>query len=131
MKFHTKLASQLIAYSSSSKYTSPVDGFGVRTNLASHVTTSRDGCGGIHKVLSQDGKACKACMAQGRKALGGEKRKVLYELSENSIRMNQEGEKSRKPQAPRTKYGCSVCQIHLCQGGSCWQEHIELSKRVD
>src|SRR5437667_11011837 len=120
-----------MAYSSSSKYTSPVDGFGVRTNLASHVTTSRDGCEGIHKVLSQDGKACKACMAQGRKALGREKRKVLYALSENSIRMNQEGEKSRKPRAPRTKYGCSVCQIHLCQGGSSWQEHIELSKRVD
>ena len=85
MKFRTKLASQLMAHSSSSKYISPVDGFGVRINLASHVTTSRDGCGGTHEVLSRDRKACKACMAQGRKALGGEKRKVLYELSENSI----------------------------------------------
>ena len=65
LKFRTKLASQLMAYSSSSKYTSPVDGFGVHTNLASHVTISRDGCGGIHEVISQDGKACKACMAQG------------------------------------------------------------------
>jgi len=65
LKFRTKLASQLMAYSSSSKYTSPVDGFGVRTNLVSHVTTGRDGCGGTHEVLSQNGKACKACMAQG------------------------------------------------------------------
>ena len=50
--FHEKLAEQLMAHSSSSKHTSPVDGFGVRTNLASHVTTSREGCGGIHVVIS-------------------------------------------------------------------------------
>src|SRR6266480_1177968 len=65
LKFHTKLASQLMAHSSSSKYTCPVDGFGVHINLASHVTTSREGCRGIHEVISQDGKACKAYMAQG------------------------------------------------------------------
>ncbi len=65
MKFRTKLASQLMAYSSSSKYTPPVDGFGLRTNLASHVTATRDGCGGIHEVISREHKACKACMAQG------------------------------------------------------------------
>ena len=52
LKFHTKLALQLMAHSSSSKYTPPIDGFGVRTNLASHVTISRDGCGGIHEVIS-------------------------------------------------------------------------------
>ncbi len=126
LKFRTKLASQLMAHSSSSKYTTPVDGFGVRTNLTSHVTTSREGCGGRHEVISQNAKACKACMAQGRKAQGGEKRKVLCELSENSVRVNQEGEKSRKPRAPRTKYGCSVYQINLYQGGTCWQEYTEL-----
>jgi len=55
---------------------------------------------------------------------GGGKRKALCELSENSVRINQEGGKTRKPRAPWTRYGCSVCQIHLCQGGSCWEEHI-------
>ncbi len=142
LKFRTKLASQLMAYSSSPKYTSLVDGFGVRINLVLHVTISRDGCGGTHtitedgcrgthKVISQDVKACKACMAQGRRAQGGEKRKALCELSENSVRINQQGEKSRNPRAPRTRYGCSVCQIHLCQGGTCWEEHTQLSKLVD
>jgi len=131
LKFRTKLASQLMANSSSSKHTTPVDGFGVRTNLASHVTTDKDGCGGTHEVLSRDGKPCKACMAQSRTAQKGEKRKALSELSGNSVRINEEGEKSRKPRAPRTKYGCSVCQIHLCQGGTCWEEHIQLSKLVD
>ncbi len=131
LKFRTKLALQLMAYSSSSKYTPPVDGFGVRTNLVSHVTISRDGCGGIHEVISRDGKECKACMAQGRRAQRGEKRKALCELSVNSVHVNQEGEKSRKPQAPRTRYGYSACQIHLCQRGTCWEEHTQLSKLVD
>ena len=100
LKFRTKLALQLMAYSSSPKYTSPVDGFGVRTNLTSHVTTSKDGCSGTHEVISQEHKACKAYMAQGRTAQGGEKRKVFCKLLENSVRINQEGEKSRKPRAP-------------------------------
>ncbi len=52
LKFRTKLASQLIAHLSSSKHTSPVDGFRVHINLALHVATSRDGCGGIHEVIS-------------------------------------------------------------------------------
>ena len=52
LKFRTKLAAQLIAHSSSSKYTSPVDGFGVHINLVSHVIISRDGCGGIHEIIS-------------------------------------------------------------------------------
>ena len=128
MKFHIKLASQLMAYSSSFKHTSPVDGFGVRTNLTAHI---RDGCSGTHEVISKEHKECKACMAQGHIAQEGEKRKALCELSGNSIHVNQEGEKSRKPRAPRTKYGCSVCQIHLYQGGTCWEELTQLSKLVD
>jgi hypothetical protein len=31
-------------------------------------------------------------MAQGRTAQGGEKRKAVYELSENSVRISQQGE---------------------------------------
>ena len=85
MKFRTKLASQLIAHSSSSMHTSLVDGFGVHINLASHIMISSDGCSGIHEVLSQEYKPCKAYMAQGQSAQGVEKRKALYELSENSV----------------------------------------------
>ncbi len=111
MKFRTKLASQLMAHSSSSKYTSPVDGFGVHTNLTAHI---RDGYSGTHEVISREHKECKACMAQGRTAQVGKKRKVLYKLSENSVQINQDREKSRRPRPPRTRYGCSACQIHLC-----------------
>src|SRR5271155_196791 len=127
LKFRTKLASQLMAYSSSFKHASPVDGFGVRTNLKNHIITSRNGCNGTHDVISQSAKECKACMAQGRTAQSSGKRVVLQELSENSVRINQDGEKSRRPRPPRTRYGCSACQIHLCQGGTCWEEHAQLS----
>jgi hypothetical protein len=128
LKFRTKLASQLMAHSSSSKYTSPIDGFGVRTDLRNHIITSRNGCDGTHDVISKSAKECKACMAQGRTAQASGKRKVLQELSEQSVRINQDGEKSRRPRPPRTRYGCSACQIHLCQGGTCWEEHAQLSK---
>ena len=63
LKFRTKLASQLMAHSSSSKYTSPADGFGVHTNLVSHIMINRDGCSGTHEAISQEPKECKACMA--------------------------------------------------------------------
>ncbi len=128
LKFRKKLASQLMAHSSSFKHTSPIDGFGVRTNLETHIITSRNGCSGTHEYISRTAGECKACMAQGRTAQACEKRKVLQELSENSIRFNQNGEKSRRARPPRTKYGCSVCQIHLCKGGTCWEEHTQLSK---
>jgi hypothetical protein len=128
LQFRTKLASRLMAHSSSSKYTSPIDGFGVRTILNNHVITSGNGCNGTHEFISRSASECKACMAQGRTAQASEKRKILGELSENSIRFNQNGEKSRRSRPPRTKYGCSVCQIHLCKGGTCWEEHTQLSK---
>jgi hypothetical protein len=128
LKFRTKLASQLMAHSSSFQHTPPIDGFGVRTNLRNHIITSRNGCKGIHDIISQSAKECKACMTQGRTAQAVGKRKVLQELSENSIQINQNGGKSRRPRPPRTKYGCSVCQIHLCQGGTCWEEHSQVSK---
>ena len=131
LKFRKKLASQLMAHSSSPQHASPIDGFGVRTDLRNHVTTSTNGCNGTHVVLSKNTKECKACMAQGRTAQASGKRKVLQELSNNSVRINQDGEKSRRLRPPRTRYGCSACQIHLCQGGTCWEEHTQLSKLKD
>jgi hypothetical protein len=124
LDFRKKLATQLMTHSSSSKYTSPIDGFGVRTNLQNHVITSTNACNGVCVILSQTAKECKACMAQGRTAQASGKRMAMQELSVNSVRINQDGEKARRSRPPRTRYGCSVCQIHLCQGGSCWGEHI-------
>ena len=81
MDFRKKLAIQLMAHSSSSKYTSPIDGFGVRTNLQDHVITSTNACNGVCIFLSQIAKECKACMVQGRTAQASGKRMAMQELS--------------------------------------------------
>jgi hypothetical protein len=127
LKFYIKLASQLMVYLSSFKHASSIDGFGVCTNLRNHIITSRNGYNGIYDIISKSAKECKTCMIQGCTAQTSRNRKVLQELSENSVRFNQNGEKSRRPRPPRTRYGCSACQIHLCQGGTCWEEHTQLS----
>jgi len=73
-----------MAHSSSSKYTSPIDGFGVRTNLQNHVITSTNACNGVSVILSQIAKECKACMAQGRTAQASGKRIAMQELSKST-----------------------------------------------
>jgi hypothetical protein len=128
LKFRTKLTSQLIAHLSSFKYISLINGFGVRINIRNHIITSKDGCNRIHGIISQSVKEYKAYIAQGRTAQASRKRIVLQELSNNSVRINQNGEKSRRPRSPRTKYSCSIYQIHLYQGGTCWKEYTQLSK---
>jgi hypothetical protein len=74
LDFRKKLATQLMAYSTSPKHTSPIDGFGVRTNLQNHVVTSTNACNRVCIILSQIAKECKACMAQGRTAQANGKR---------------------------------------------------------
>src|SRR2546421_3684330 len=81
-------------------------------------------CNGVCEILSQIAKECKACMTQGRTAQASGKRIAMQELSVNSVRIKEDGEKVRRSRPPRTGYGCSVCQIHICQGGPCWEEHI-------
>ena len=120
LKFRTKLASQLMAHSSSSNHASPVDEFGVRQ---SHIVKSVNGCQGSQELISETAKECKACKAQGRTAQSGTKRKMLQDLSIDPAQMD----KSRKYRPPRTKYGCTVCRINLCLGGSCWDEHVQIN----
>ena len=90
---HSYLAAQLMAHSSSPKHTSPIDGFGVRTNLQNHVVTSTNVCNGVCIILSQIAKECKACMAQGRTAQASWERIVMQELSVNSVELRRMGKK--------------------------------------
>ena len=120
--FHLKLASQLMAHAVRSDHAVPIDGYGVRTILHNHVSMT---CKGELAALSDIAKECKACMAQGRTVQRVKKRKALQELSVNSVQIK-DGEKSRRPRPPRTRFGCSWCQIYLCQVGPCWEEHIKL-----
>ena len=81
---------------------------------------------GVCTILSQIAKEYKAYMTQGRTAQASGKRIAMRELSVNSVRMKEGGEKVRS-RPPRTRHGCSVCQIHLYQRGPYWEEHILLT----
>jgi len=102
----------------------PVDGFSIRTNLENHIKSSSYGCQGTHEVLSQNIKECKVCMARKRVVREGQKRKALEELSVNPIQL-QNGSKERRIRPPRTRCGCTACQIHLCKESTCWEEHTQ------
>lgn len=32
--------------------------------------------------------------------------------------------KQRRPSRPRSRYGCALCNIHLCRSVRCWAEHL-------
>ena len=68
-------------YLSLSKYTLLVDGQGVRTNpkRAVQIGPSRQCGNNNHVILSNDAKACKACMAAGRVVQKDAKPKALEE----------------------------------------------------
>jgi len=77
-----------------------------------------------HIVLSQKASACKPCLTTGRRPTAAKKRKPLGELHHNVGRSDQ-GVKKRKLERTKTRYGCELCQLYVCQGGSCWKEHLE------
>ena len=74
--------------------------------------------------LADAARQCKACAAGGRIVEKKEARKPLSELSSNTLRGTAKDKLGRKDSYPRSKYGCIECNIHLCQGGRCWEEHI-------
>ena len=101
---------------------------GVRTQLERHVqpSSAADECQGTIVFLSKKQKECKACQANSRIASSRPKRKALEELSPNSV--NQIGAIStRRARPKRTCFGCSICNILLCQYSICWQEHVAKS----
>jgi Transposase IS4 len=85
-----------------------------------HSMTS--GCQGEHKVLSQNVRSCAVCLRDGRKA-AGTARKPLSELNSNSLRGIAEFRRARK-NTPRTRYGCSICKIFICNVARCWSSHV-------
>jgi hypothetical protein len=85
--------------------------------------TSQNQCGGVHKVLSTNHKACVICLKNSRTAAFRSERTPLSELSNNSVRIR-DGIKSKRVRAPRTRYGCSNCLISICNNQKCWNSHV-------
>jgi len=74
---------------------------------------------------------CSACIEAGRKSQNTTKgrRKPLADLSTNTTKKRRDSKDWKRPQrTPRTRYGCSVCQIPFCREDECWLPHIERLK---
>jgi len=71
--------------------------------------------------------ACAACLQEGKKSHIKKlsNRKPLCELSVNTAKKPRSSKDFKRPQrAPRTQFGCRLCQIPLYKVGPCWQEHV-------
>ena len=123
--FRTKLAASLMKYSRSRTHTIPKEAIRTRTSLDNHVQLGPEGCQRSLIYLSKISKKCKICQTSSRSALGtkNRKRKTLEKLFCNSV--SQIGAiRTRRERPKRTRYGCSTCNIPLCQYSVCWHEHI-------
>ena len=86
-----------------------------------------------HHIRYNKGKEgfCKACEASGRKATANPaKRKPLQKLSVNSVRG---GSRIQSNRPPRTRSGCSLCSIALCQSmksPACWIQHLQAAREA-
>jgi hypothetical protein len=73
-------------------------------------------CYGSHTKLSEVARACIICA--GRGSPPPSKRRKLQELTASQT--------NSRNQAPRTRYGCDRCNIFVCRGALCWQQHMAL-----
>jgi hypothetical protein len=109
--FRKLLASKLMAKTRARSYVATHGGVpGSRTVLATIVASNTSHYGRLVKGSKLG--YCKACQAGSRYAA---KRLKLGEISTNIS----------KPRTPRTSFLCNQCNIALCEGGPCWQEHID------
>ena len=70
------------------------------------------------KKLWTKPRNCSACIEAGRKSLS--------KLSPNTVRKPRDSKNWKRPQrAPRTSFGCSICQIPFCREDKCWLPHIK------
>ena len=51
-------------------------------------------------------------------------RKPLMELSANSVRSPTPELRKRRERVSRTRFGCKLCEIFICNYIACWNEHI-------
>jgi hypothetical protein len=103
LAFRMKLANQLMKHTTSANYTLPIDGMGVRTNLASYCkSTSQNDCEGNHIVLSENHKECKACCARSRYTSAGTKRS-LYQTDRRTLLTLERTERRQEEYAPHER----------------------------
>ena len=51
-------------------------------------------------------------------------RKPLEELSVNTVKVVK-AQRKRPERIPRTRHGCRLCQMYICDHKRCWNEHLD------
>ena len=70
-------------------------------------------------------KYCVPCSYAGRVIpTPGKIRKPLLEMSVNSVRPRDLDKRKRRQRPPRGIHGCKLCNIHICNHMTCWNEHL-------
>ena len=121
-RIQSLLATQLFAHSERlTGYPSPVK---VSLSARVHPAVMRDH-GGLERMWDK-AKRCVVCLNAGRKSEKLAKiRKPLLELSINTVRIPDKGQRKRPQQTPRGIYDCKLCGIAICNHITCWKEHLE------
>ena len=74
--------------------------------------------------LGNTPRSCQPCRDAGRKTSRAQPiRKPLEQLSVNTIKTIRKDRK-RPERIPRTRYGCKLCQMYICDHKRCWNEHL-------
>ena len=92
------------------------------TNQIRHIQSTH------HEMVRMHTKAkvCQVCVKQKRYIQKHRvQRKALGELHINVGRPSNKL-KDRRDYHPRSAFGCSICNIYLCNNGRCFQEHLDI-----
>ena len=116
-KFRKQLATSLLRYSQlKQRHRQPITWQAVSKTLSTESDKKWQNCYGSHTKLSEVARAC--IIYAGRGSLPLSKRRKLQELTASQT--------NSRNQAPRTRYGCDRCNIFICRGALCWQQHMAL-----
>ena len=116
--FRVRLASQLFERSERPHGNAA----SIKVSLSSRVHPADERDHGKLEYMGDKSLPCVVCLDAGRKSSKVPKiRKPLQELSVNSVR----GPAKRRRRAPRSRYGCKLCGIRICNHIACWKDHID------
>lgn len=102
----------------------------IKSSLSSRVHPAAERDHGGLECMGNKAFTCVVCLNAGRRtSKTAQIRKPLQELSVNSVRPPDLDKRKRRERAPRTRYGCKLCGIYICNHIACWKEHIEAIPR--
>ena len=80
-------------------------------------------CKGPSLMGWKDGRTCTSCQSNGRRIAGKKRQFGEISGSELNSRQGQGQSQSQQSRPRRTTYGCTTCQVAVCNTSICWQDH--------